>query len=83
MNNKVLVNVIVPKAEIEFNVYLPINKKIGTIKKYLVKLLSEETNGSYNATEVILLNQETGLEYNNDEYVHDSKIANGSTIVLI
>ena len=81
---KILVNVLVPKAEIELNVYIPINKKIGTIKKYLSKLLSEETNGSYNATEqVILLDQDTGLEYNNDVYVHDSEMANGSTIVLI
>ena len=83
MNNKVLVNILVPKIELEFNLYIPINKKIGTVKKNLVKLLNDETEGNYSEENMILINQDTGLEYTNNQYVYDSKIVNGSTIILI
>ncbi len=85
MKDKLLIKVVVPIADLSYDTYLPINKKIGTIKKYLLNAIIEETEGYYNNSfdKVKLLDQETGKEYENDTFLYQSGIQNGSTIVLI
>ena len=85
MKNKLLIKVVVPSAELNFDVYVPINKKIGTIKKYLLDAIMERTNGNYSVTfdNTKVINQDTGLEYENNKFVYESDLKNGSTIVFI
>ena len=83
--NKYLITVIVPVAELEYDLYIPSNKKIGTIKAHILSSLSELSNGSFNKKidEVRMIDRDTGNEFKNDVYVKDSGIANGSKIIII
>lgn len=83
--NKYLITVIVPVIELEYDLYIPNNKKIGTIKTLILQSLSELSNGSFNKKieEVRMIDKNTGREYENDMYVKDSDIRNGSKLVII
>ena len=66
MKNKVLVEILVPSIEEKYDVYLPINKKIGNITILLCRAINEFTNGVYlGDTTVCLYNDVTGEKYNN------------------
>lgn len=47
MKNKVLVELVVPTIESSFDIYLPINKRIGNIITLLNKIVSEYSEGCY------------------------------------
>ena len=47
MNNKVLVNVNIPEIDRNYDMYLPINKKIGNIIILLNKAINELTDGEF------------------------------------
>lgn len=85
MKDKLLIKVVVPVVELSFDIYLPINKKIGTIKRYLFDVVIEETEGYYKNSfdNLKMIDQETGKEYSNNSLLYESGIKNGSTIVLI
>lgn len=83
--NKYLITVIVPNIEFEYDLYIPNNKKIGTIKTLILESLSELSNNSFNKkiNEVRMIDRESGDEYENNMYVKDSGIKNGSKIIII
>lgn len=85
MNNKILISIVVPTVQMEFDVYIPNNKKIGTIKKYILNSIRELSDGYYNfdINKVLFIDKDTGLEFDNNIYVNDSQIKNGSKIVII
>lgn len=85
MKNKYLVTVVVPELECEYEVYIPNNKKIGTIKKNILYCLADLSAGIYlrKMEEVRMFDQMTGIEYNNDVYVKDAKIYNGTKIIIM
>lgn len=82
---KLLVTLNMPTIGFSFEAYLPINKKIGTIKKYLLATIRELTNDSLNIAldKVKMIDQETGKEYKNNIYLIDSGIKNGSQIIIL
>lgn len=83
--NKYLITVIVPAIDYTFDIKVPNNRKIGTIKKILLSELSQLSNGSYNLdfNDMRIVDRDSGTEYSNDMYIKDSKIVNGSKIVMI
>lgn len=83
--NKYLITVIVPFVELEFDMYIPNNKKIGTIKTLILESLKELFNNSYNKqiNEVRMIDRDTGVEFDNNIYVKDAEIKNGSKIIII
>ncbi len=84
MNNKILVNIIVPSIESSFNVYIPINKKIGTIKKCILKCIGELSDGYFEYEDkVIILDRDTGKEFDNNMYLKDTDIKNGTKLIII
>ncbi len=82
--NKYLITVIVPIVEFEYDIYIPNNKKIGTIKTLILESLSELSNNSFNKKieEVRMIDRDTGNEFENNMYVKDSGIKNGSKIII-
>ena len=53
MKNKVYVVVSVPMIDQEFDMYLPIVKKVGAIKKLIIRIVEEEMRRIQNTDEYI------------------------------
>lgn len=83
--NKYLITVIVPVMDYTFDVEIPNNRKVGTIKKILLSELNSKFSGVYNKdfNGIRIIDRESGIEYSNDMYIKDSKIVNGSKLILI
>ena len=83
--NKYLVTVIVPVINLTFDVEIPNNRKIGTIKKILLAEVNSKASGMYNKSfnDIRVIDRDNGTEYGNDMYIKDSKIINGSKLILI
>lgn len=84
MNNKVLVEVIVPAAGKKFDVFIPIESKLGEVLKLLAIALSELSEGKYKASDnVVLCDGDTGVILNVNMEVSELHIKNGSGLMLI
>lgn len=84
MKNKVLVELFVPTIDEIYNLYLPVNRKIGNIIALINKSLSEITNGEFVGNEqTMLYNRSTGEMYTANVFLRDTNIRNGSSLVLL
>ncbi len=84
MNNKVLVEIIVPLLETKYEAYIPINKRLSTVIKLIEKALIEMTNGYYpNKENSVIIDAESGNVFDINITVKESKLFNGSKIILI
>lgn len=82
--NKILVILQLPEIDEKYDLYIPVNKKIGNIIELFKKMIDEVTDNNYELPETASLhNRETGMVYNNNELVLDTDIRNGTTLVLI
>ena len=83
MKDKVLVKLVVPDIEETYDIFLPCNRKIGSIIKLINKAIPELSNDLYKeSTKNFLYNDETGNKYDLNVILKDSDIRNGSRIVL-
>ena len=84
MNSKVIVKIIVPEIDQVFDMYLPVNKKIGNIIELISKAINELTTGEYTVSNTtVLVNVETDIEYEPDILLLNTDIRNGTKLVLI
>jgi len=84
MNNKILVELIVPVLEQSYDVYLPINRKIGNIIIQLSKMVYDVSGGYFVANEKnSLYSGDTGDKYPVDVLVINTDMRNGSKIILM
>ena len=82
--DKVLVDVYVPLIESEYNLFIPINRKIGSIKKIIGKAIVDLTDERYEFSErVSLYNKVTNCIYEDDCYVINTDIRNGTKLILL
>lgn len=81
--NKLLVKLYVPLIEKEYDVFIPINKKIKNIVYLLGKAVHELSEGEYPLNySTKLVNRDTGYQYKYDANAKEEKILNGSSLVL-
>lgn len=84
MKNKILIELIVPDIEEVYNVYIPINKKIGNIILLLNKSITELSNNSYNGdNKTSLYNKQTGEKYAINTLVRETDIRFGTSLILL
>ena len=84
MQNKVIVKLVVPEIGETYDVYLPVNKKIGNIVKLLNKAVNEFTNGKYPLSEQNkLYNAITKEYYEYNVVLLQTNTRNGSKLVLL
>lgn len=84
MNNKALVEIIVPAAGEKFDVYIPLGTKMSEVIKMVAGALSDLSNGKYKATDdAILCEADTGIIYNVNMEVAELGIQTGSRLMLI
>lgn len=84
MNNKVLVKLIVPEINMQFDVFIPVNEIIWKINKLLLKSLADlsESTIDFNK-EYILMNKDNSRIYTNNEIVINTDIRNSTELILI
>ena len=82
--NKILIELYIPLIEKNYDLYIPINKKIGTLKKLIEEGLIDLTDHDYIIKEESnFYSKETGEVYDVNKAVRETDLKNGSRIVLI
>lgn len=82
--NKVLVKLYVPTMDEQYDVWLPMNKKIYRIINLLVKAVDEFSGGFYQPNKMpMLYDKSTAMQYDINLSVKKNHIKNGTEIVLI
>ena len=84
MKNKVLIHILVPELDENFDIFIPVNELIWKIKKLLLKSISDITGVPLNNEyEYVLLNKDTNRIYQSNEQVINTDIRNGTEIFII
>lgn len=82
--NKILVKLYVPMFDEQYDIWLPLNRKIYSVIDLLVKAVNEFTGGYYKPKKrPILYDKVTGQAYNVNLSVKESGIKNSTEIILI
>ena len=76
--NKILITVYVPFLNEKYDLFIPINKKIGTIKQILVNSINEMSGYSLVPKKYKLYEKSMSRLLDNNLYVNASNISNGS-----
>jgi alanyl-tRNA synthetase len=83
-NNKILIELDIPLIEQSYDLFIPINKKVGTIKTLVESGLIELTDKAYVIKDSTnFYSKETGQIYDINQTVRDTDLKNGSRIILI
>ena len=84
MKNKVLIELIVPDIYEVYNIYIPINRKIGNLIELLNKSIGELSDNNYiGSNRTSLYNRDTGEKYLFNSLVRETNIRNGSSLILL
>ena len=84
LKNKILVELIVPDLDEKYDLYIPVNKKVGNIINLLNKALKELSRGVYlSSKDICIYNRNTGEKYPIDILVRETDIRNGASLVII
>ncbi len=82
--NKILIELSVPSIEKHYDLYVPVNKKIGTVKKLIETALVELTDTAYQIKkDTNLYSQDTGEIYDVNTTIIDTNLKNGSRVILV
>lgn len=82
--NKILIELEIPLIEKKYDLFVPINKKVGTVKTLIESSLVELTDNAYTPKEESnFYSKETGEIYDVNKNVRDTDLKNGSRILLI
>lgn len=79
-DNKLLINLYVLNLDRKFDIFIPIDEKVGNIVRLLNKSFIDIMSNGKNYT---LLNLYSGNIYKNNEIVRDTDIQNGTKLMLI
>lgn len=82
--NKILVKVYVPILEEQYDILIPINRKIYNVIKLLTKAINELSNGYYEPKQMpVLYDKLTALPYGDNMSIRNSNIRNGTELILL
>lgn len=83
MENKLLIELSVPELERNFDIFIPVTKRVGNIIALLVKAISElGINYTFSPT-IALYNKTTAERYNPNDLIYETDIKNGTILVLL
>ncbi len=82
--NKILIELEIPIIEKKYDLFIPVNKRIGTIKRLIEDALVELTDSAYIIKEdTNIYSKDTGEIYDVNKNVRDTDLKNGSRIILL
>ncbi len=82
MNNKILVMVYIPLIEEEYDIYIPVNKRVGTVKNLIIKMVQDINEAFIDDGGKYLYDKVSGNKIDNQQFVRHSTIKNGSKLIL-
>ena len=83
-SNKILLEVFIPIIEEEYDVFVPVSKRIGTIKKLIEKGILDLASDDFQIKDDSNFYSKTsGQIYDVNKKVIDTDLKNGSRIILI
>ncbi|MCI8460932.1 MAG: hypothetical protein HFE81_05995 [Bacilli bacterium] len=84
INTSVFVKIVVPEIDKSYDVYLPVNKKVGNIINLLNSSISEMSSGEFPVSNNNkLYNSRTLERYASNVLLYNTTIRNGSVLILI
>lgn len=84
MDNKYLVELYVPSISKIYNIFLPVNRRVGNVVCLINKALFELTNGEYKGTNrSCLYDRESGTRLEPNALIRDTSVKNGSGVVIM
>ena len=84
MSNKVLVEILVPAAGRSYDVWIPLESRMGEVTRMVIQALSELTAGEYKASaDAVLCDSQSGSMYDVNTEIAELGIRNGSRLMLI
>ena len=84
MKNKILVELIVPDIDETFDIFIPVNRKVGNVIVLLIKSIKELSNGTYVGSEkTALYDISTGDKYPVNVLIRETNIRNASKIIMM
>ena len=83
MTNKILVTVVVPMLEEEYDIYIPVSKSVKITAQLLVKTINELSGGHFPIKDKYKLLSSMGAVLSNNMTIKDSGLKNGDKIILI
>ena len=78
--NKVLVNLYILSLGMNFEIYIPVNEKVGNISKLINSTMFDSIDMEKNFT---ILNVEDGTCYKKNDLVRNTNIKNGTKLLLV
>lgn len=82
--NEILVKLYVPMVDEQFDIWIPLDKKIHTIIKLLVKAVNEFTKGYYMPSKMpYLYDRITAKAFDINLTLVETEIRNGSELIMI
>jgi len=82
--NKILVKVYVPIIEEQYDILIPLNRRIYNVIKLLVKAINELSNGNYEPKNApTLYDKITAIPYDENLSILESNIRNGTELILL
>ncbi len=84
MENKILIEIYVPIVEKRYDLFVPINKKLGAVRDLMIKNINEEAGFEYLKKDFYTIyNEENGIPYSLDEIILHQNIRNGHRLIMI
>ena len=80
LDNKILVNIYILSLGKNFEIFIPVNEKVGNITKLINGSLFDSIDFSRNNK---IINAESGSVYESNTLVRTSDIKNGTKLILI
>ncbi len=80
LDNKVLIKLYILSLSSSYELFIPINEKVGNITKLLNTTMFDAIDFDRNNT---FINIDTGYQYKNNEIIRNTDIKNGSQLLLM
>ena len=83
MKNKILIRVIVPYVQEEYEIFIPVNERISKVKKLIINTLMDITENAINKEKkYCLIDSDGGGMYQGNQIVRDTNIINAKSVIL-
>lgn len=83
MKNKVLIKLILPELDVDYDVFVPVNEIIWKTKILLINALEDILKISLSQKEFYIINKESCKIYDNNEIIINTDIRNGTELILL